>query len=117
MLRCRLALLIGATLAPSLAFAGNYAPLNCAKAQSQAERTICGSYALGQDEARMATLYAVATSLVAMGRRGDMEDAQRAWLRRREACGDRTACLSKAYADRIGALDTVIDDIKSRGPF
>ncbi len=33
-----------------------YAPLNCAAAHSPAERAICRNYALGQLEARMATL-------------------------------------------------------------
>ena len=32
----------------------------------------------------MATLFGVATSLVAMGRRGDLIDTQREWLRRRD---------------------------------
>ncbi len=32
---------------PTFAFAANYAPLNCAKAASAAELTICGNYALG----------------------------------------------------------------------
>ena len=42
----------------------------------------------------MATLYAVATSLVAMGQRGDMQGAQRDWLQTRENCGDRVGCLT-----------------------
>ncbi len=79
------------TIAPGSAQAGDYAPLNCAKAKSAAEKTVCGNYALGQLEARMATLYAVATSLVAMGQRGDMQGAQRDWLQERENCGDRVA--------------------------
>ena len=59
-------------LAPDLASAGDYAPMDCAKAKSAAELTICKNYALGQAEARMATLYGIATSLVAM-QRGDMQ--------------------------------------------
>ena len=47
--------------------AGDYAPLDCAKAETPSEKTICKTYALGQDEAHMATLYSVATSLVPMG--------------------------------------------------
>ena len=105
-----------------LAFQGNasasgYAPLDCAKAHSASENAICKSYALGQDEARMATLYAIATSLVGMGRRGDIEDQQRAWLKQRDACGDRDACIANAYATRIRELDAVIADVASRGPF
>lgn len=79
----------------SLAHAGEYAPLDCHLARSAADRTICDSYALGQSEARMATLYSVATSLVAMGQRGDIQDAQTAWLRAREACGTNKNLLGR----------------------
>ncbi|MBS0234913.1 MAG: hypothetical protein JSR99_15675 [Proteobacteria bacterium] len=100
-----------------IATAGEYAPLDCNKARSPAEQTICDSYALGQSEARMATLFAVATSLVAMGQRGDIQDAQREWLAARDACGKNTACLAVAYGRRIGALEKVIATIASRGPY
>jgi uncharacterized protein len=109
------ALLAAVIAAPALA--ADYAPLNCAKAANPAERTICNNYALGQDEARMATLYAVDTSLVAMGQRGDIGDAQLAWLKQRAACGRSVACLSKAYRKRIGELETTFRDIASHGPF
>ncbi len=49
------------------AAAADYAPLDCKVAGSAAERTICSNYGLGQSEARVATLYALTTSLVAMG--------------------------------------------------
>lgn len=99
------------------AFAADYAPINCAKAASPAERAICRNYALGQSDARMATLYGVAMSLVAMGERGDIGDAQRQWLKARDACGANVACLARAYDERIGQLSKVIDGIASRGPY
>jgi uncharacterized protein len=117
-MRCRFAALTTAILlAPSLASAGEYAPVDCGKAKSAAEQTICKSYALGQSEARMATLYAVATSLVAMGQRGDMLGAQRDWLQERENCGDRVACLTESYDARIRDLNGIIASIASRGPY
>lgn len=100
-----------------LAEAGDYAPLDCDKAKTASEHAICNSYRLGQDEARMATLYAVATSLVAMGQRGDLGDTQRRWLQKRDACGKNPMCLKGTYASRIGELDDVIKSIASRGPF
>jgi uncharacterized protein len=102
---------------PNLAFAADYAPIDCAKAASAAERTICGNYALGQAEARMATLYGIAMSLVAMGQRGDIGDAQKQWLKTRDACGSSVGCLTRAYGSRIGQLSKVIGDIASRGPY
>jgi hypothetical protein len=52
------------TLSLAPAHAADYAPLNCAAASNAAEKTICGHYSLGQQEARMATLYQWATSFV-----------------------------------------------------
>lgn len=102
---------------PRLALAADYAPINCAKARSPAELTICRTYSLGQAEARMATLFAISTSLVAMGQRGAIMDDQVAWLKRREACGRNIACLTKAYDDRIQQLNKVISDIAAHGPY
>ncbi len=101
----------------SIAHAGDYAPLDCDKASTPAERTICRNYALGQQEARMATLFEVTTSLVAMGQRGNIQDAQREWLKKRDACGDNVGCLTHAYDARIRELNDVMAGIASRGPF
>jgi uncharacterized protein len=97
--------------------AADYAPLDCGKASAPAERAICRSYPLGQAEARMATLFGVVTSLVAMGQRGDIGDAQRKWLKQRDACGNDTTCLARAYQSRIDALSAALDTIASHGPF
>jgi uncharacterized protein len=109
--------LLMTTVASSSAYAGAYAPLDCSRASTPAERTICRNYDLGQMEARMATLFAVSTSLVAMGQRGNIQDAQRAWLKKRDACGSDIVCLAKAYDKRIGELNDVMAAIASRGPF
>ncbi|HEX3936977.1 MAG TPA: hypothetical protein VHX43_05675 [Xanthobacteraceae bacterium] len=100
-----------------LAHAADYAPLDCARAKTAAEKTVCRTYALGQAEARMATLYSIATSLVAMGQRGDIGDAQTEFLKIRNACGRDVACLTKAYKNRISQLSQVIAAIASRGPY
>jgi uncharacterized protein len=97
--------------------AADYAPIDCGKTSSSAERTICRSYSLGQAEARMATLFGVATSLVAMGQRADIGDAQRTWLKERNACADDGACIARAYQSRIAALSSTFDAIASHGPF
>ncbi len=117
-MRCLFAALAAAVLlAPGGAAAAEYAPMNCGKAKSAAETTICKDYGLGQLEARMATLYAVATSLVAMGQRGDMLGAQRDFLQERENCGADAACIRQKYDARIADLQGTIDAIASRGPF
>lgn len=97
--------------------AADYAPLNCAAAKSATERAICGNYGLGQMEARMATLYEWATSLVAMGQRGDLQDGQRAFIAKRETCGANIGCIRNAYDARIAQLQAVMANIRSKGPF
>ena len=110
-------ILLTAVLPLLSAWASDYAPLNCSRAKTPADRTICRTYAVGQREARMATLFAVTTSLIAMGQRGDIQDAQRAWLGRREACGDRVAWHKKANKERINENKTMLKEIYARGPF
>ena len=97
--------------------AADYAPLNCAAAQSVSDKAICGNYGLGQLEARMATLYQWGTSVVAMGQRGDMQDAQRAFIREREGCGADAGCLRRVYDARIAQLQVVMERVRERGPF
>lgn len=97
--------------------AADYAPLNCAAASSAAEKAICGNYGLGQLEARMATLYQWSASFVGMGQRGDMQDAQRAFIQQRAACGADVPCLRRTYEARIAQLQTVMDRVRERGPF
>jgi uncharacterized protein len=108
---------LGFVVVAGPALAADYAPIDCGKASSPTERTICRSYPLGQSEARMATLFGVVTSLVAMGQRGDIGDAQRKWLKERNACGDDSVCLARAYQSRIDALSAALDTIASHGPF
>jgi uncharacterized protein len=97
--------------------AADYAPLDCANAASPTEKTICSHYGLGQSEARMATLYQWSTAFVGMGQRGDMLDAQRDFLKRREQCGADVACLRRIYETRIGQLQSVMEQVRARGPF
>src|SRR5580704_14670861 len=102
----RLAILLSVfSFAPNLGYAASHAPLDCVKT------VICKSYALGQDEARMATLFGVLTSLVAMGQRSDLVDTQRRWISVREACGSKMDCLSQAYKTRIDELSQALDTL------
>jgi uncharacterized protein len=102
---------------PMKASAFDYAPINCSKAGSAAEVAVCRTYSLGQAEARMSTLYGIATALVAMGQRGAIADDQVRWLSVREACGGTVSCLDEAYRNRIGELTRILDGIVARGPF
>ncbi len=96
--------------------AADYLPLNCRMASSAAERTICSDYGLGQSEARVATLYQMTTSLVAMGQRGTIQDDQRAFLQQRDSCGSNAECIRSIYAARDKQLESVMSGIQRRGP-
>lgn len=115
--RLGILLALALSLLPRLGLAASYAPLDCAKASTAADMTICKTYSLGQDEARLATLFEVLTSLVAMGQRGDIIDRQQRWLSAREACGSNVTCLSHAYQSRIDELSQALDALVKRGPF
>lgn len=117
MVRLGLSIMTLMAFTSTAAIAADYAPLDCTKATTPAENAICGNYALGQAEARMATLFEITMSLVAMGQRGDIGDAQKQWLKTREACGGDIACLADAYRKRIDVLDKVMANIASHGPF
>ncbi|HZD89194.1 MAG TPA: hypothetical protein VE224_03785 [Pseudolabrys sp.] len=115
--RATVAALILSLAAAGAGHATGYAPLDCAKAHSPTEHAICYSYALGQQEARMATLFEWTMSLVAMGARGDIGDAQRAFIRKPAACGANVACIRRVYDARIAQLKAVMKRIASNGPF
>lgn len=99
------------------AYSAPYSPLDCANASTPAEKTICNNYALGQDEARTATIFGVLASLVAMGQRANLVDTQRRRIAVREACGSDAVCLSRAYEARINELTQALDALAKRGPF
>ena len=65
----------------------------------------------------MAVRYQTLAGLVAMGRRGDMGDAQRDFLKARGRCGADNACLTTLYRARIATLKSEYDVLRSRGPF
>jgi uncharacterized protein len=112
---CQLALLT--VLASYPAAAADYSPLNCAKAATATEKTICSNYSLGQAEARMATLYQWTTSFLAMGQRGNIQDAQVAFIKKREGCGSNADCIRDGYSARIKEIETVMESVKQHGPF
>jgi len=114
---CKLAVTIIPALACHPATAADYLPLHCAKAATATEKTVCSDYGLGQAEARMASLYQWATSFVAMGQRGSLQDEQAAFIKKRENCGTDAKCIRDAYRARIETLETVMESVKRHGPF
>ena len=92
-------------------------PINCAKAATANEKTICSDPTLIQADARMDTLYNVAIHFVAMGTRGDLEDQQPVWIKQREACGISKPCIRQAYKKRTAIFEAIISHVATFGPF
>lgn len=93
------------------------ASFDCSSAKATDEKAICANCGLQQLDVKLSTLYGVLTKLVAMGQRGDIQEAQRAWLSRRALCGSDAGCIRQAYEARIQELEAGLSSIYSRGPF
>jgi len=112
MTKAGLVLLAGASLS---AYAAS--PIDCSKAHSPTEQTICRTPTLLQADARTTAYYEIAIQLVGMGQRGDLGDSQEAFPAVRDKCGTDRACISAAYKKQVALLEAVIANVVSNGPF
>ncbi len=92
------------------------ASFDCSKAETMDEKAICGDRQLNDADVEMSVLYTQLKPLLGMGARGDLEDEQAAWLKRRASCGGDRACLGKAYGDRVRQLSRGFEVLSKRGP-
>ena len=67
---------------------GWVASFDCAKAETANEKAICADRQLNDDDVEMSVLYSQLKPLPGLGARGDLDDEQGAWLKRRAGCGD-----------------------------
>ncbi len=77
---------------------------NCAKAVARAEKAICSSPEIATLDNVMAGLYKKARAARRGAARNALAARQRQWLKRRNACGQDTACLAQRYGERIQQL-------------
>ena len=102
----------GATCAlAALALPASAASFDCKQARHADEKAICADRQLSELDVQMATTYRLLSGLFAMGVRGDMGDAQLAWLDERRACGASRVCLKQRYQERLAALQKIYDKI------
>ncbi len=92
------------------------ASFNCTKAETADEKAVCADRALNDEYVEMSVLYSQLKPLLGMGARGDLDDEQVSWLKRRAGCGDDQACLSKAYQERIRQLRGGFEALAKRNP-
>jgi uncharacterized protein len=107
-------LLVASSLSQSAAAAS---PVDCAKATTPTEKTICSTPSLLQADARMTAYYEIAIQFVGMGARGDLGDSQQAFPATRNKCGTDKACILAAYKKQMAPLEAVIANVKTHGPF
>lgn len=75
------------------------------------EKVICDNRALNDADVKMVTTFDLLSGLLAMGSRGALQDAQSAWLKKRQACGADAACLKSSYEERLKELDQAYHNI------
>lgn len=94
------------------------ASFDCTKARLSAEKTICANRSLNDQDVKLATTFNLLTHVMSMGSRDAMRDDQADWLKQRNACNAKVACLRTAYNTRQQQLDTIVQDrIYAHGPF
>jgi uncharacterized protein len=81
------------------------ASFNCAKAKSKIEKAICSDQNLSNLDEYLGRYYGGAAETLKDGA-ACLKSDQRAWVKtKRDACGPKVACLTKAYLDRLATLD------------
>ena len=110
-------LLITASLLAASAQIAAAVPIDCSKAASKNERAICADPFLLQTDARLDTLYDIASRLVSPAEHDSLVDTQRAWLKGRDQCGTDKNCMRAAYAKRAAVFEAILQRAQARGPF
>lgn len=75
------------------------------------EKVICEIRDLNDADVKMATTFEILTGLLAMGTRGEMQDEQATWLKRRQACVGDVECIRTAYVERLKQLSETFEKI------
>jgi uncharacterized protein len=113
----RVSLMLALAMACLGATARAASPIDCTKANTPTEQTICSTPALLQADARMTAYYEIATQLVGMGVRGDLDDSQRAFPALRNKCGTDKTCILAAYWKQTEPYEAILANVKTHGPF
>lgn len=77
---------------------------DCSKAQTVTERYLCSDAEVADLDRLMAQRFRAARDARSFAQEQALINAQRAWLRRRDRCGDNKSCLTELYAQRIREL-------------
>jgi len=92
------------------------ASFDCGKAHLADEIAICRDPALNDQDVRVGVLFEITLHFLAMGARDEARDRQKQWLAERSRCGSDVACLRRAYDQRLGELQGVLERAYGLGP-
>jgi uncharacterized protein len=91
------------------------AGMDCLRAASATEKAICGNADLNRRDAELSALYGKVAA-AQPPQRAALRDAQRQWLKTRDACGAGADCIGLAYDSRSAALQTQLHDALAYQP-
>jgi uncharacterized protein len=94
--------------------AATAASFDCDKAAKPDETAVCENRSLNDADVRMATMFDLASRMVAMGERDGLKTVQSKWLEARAKCEGDVACLTGIYDQRIADLEKIFADFESR---
>ncbi|TXM59238.1 lysozyme inhibitor LprI family protein [Methylobacterium sp. WL120] len=77
---------------------------SCARANTNAEHTICSDNSLARLDRQLTTLYDLSLADRIGSSRRAFVAAQKQWILERDQCGSDARCIARAYAQRIGQL-------------
>lgn len=89
---------------------------DCGTARLPAELTICRVLNLGEMDAQIASHFSEIMSLATEAEKGEVKNEQRAWLQKRNACGDDIGCLLATMSDRRLSLGRKLGEMRKRVP-
>jgi len=110
-----LAVFLGIALAGAYTAAG--APsFDCSDARTPVERSICSSAELSDLDNEIARSYATVLAASGPAARDELLRSQRAWLSRRNRCGDDSGCLAKSMRNRLAELTRAVSSGDAGSP-
>jgi len=95
-------------LVPSPAAPALQPSFDCARKSTPDEIMICGDASLTRLDGVVGALYAAAGERLDDSQKAALRDSQRAWMRRRAACGWDAGCIETVYSERIPQLQAAV---------
>ncbi len=111
------ALLMGAVAIAGPALAESTPSFDCTKTHTATEGAICKDQSLAWLDQQLNRLYGDTRQLLDETARASVRDEQRAWVGRRNVCGDNADCIGAAYWQRLAELEKRFDGHGITGPY